>query len=120
MYGIFSDRLQSLPDTYLGIARAFNLFEIAVGRFILSPAGRYNNLKEALIDSNIIDPFFPLEFMEKHRMYQIGSCNTDLICVTGGAELFIKGEVLYVEEGYDIYNPQDKQIQPIAKDFEQF
>lgn len=53
-------------------------------------------------------------------MYQIGSYNTDLICVTAGTDQFTEGEILFVEEGYDIYNPQDNQIHPIAKDFEQF
>lgn len=53
-------------------------------------------------------------------MYQIGSCDTDILCVTEGTNQFHEGEVLYIKEGFDIYNPDDNQILLIAKDFEQF
>jgi hypothetical protein len=66
------------------------------------------------------DPFFPKAFMKKHQMYQVGSYNTDQICITKDTSQFREGEILFVEEGDDIYNPQDSQIHRLAKDFEQF
>jgi len=112
--------LKNIPETYLEIVRRYNLLGVSVGYFDCSPGDLYKNLVESLIDANCHDTFFPKEFMEKHRMYQIGSGNTDLVCVTAGTDQFKEGEILLVEEGYDIYNPQDDQIHPLAKDFEQF
>lgn len=109
-----------LPVSYINAASKFNLNGIIIGYFLVSPFS-YNpkGIVESLKEANG-DPFFPKEFMEKHRMYQVGSYNTDLICVTSGTDQFENGEILFVDEGFDIYNPEDSQIHPLAKDFEQF
>lgn len=117
---LITREIGTLPVSYLSFLENYNLNGVDIGYFGLSPlsynpGGIITNLKEANHD-----PFFPKEFMEKHRMYQIGSYNTDLVCVTAGTGQFKEGEILFVEEGYDIYNPQDDQIYPLAKDFEQF
>ncbi|MBP9829546.1 MAG: hypothetical protein KBD04_05895 [Proteobacteria bacterium] len=117
------DRLKlnivDLPESYLDVARRYNLLNVSVGMFSLWPGGRFKTLEDSVIDA-LNDSFFPKEFMEKHRMYQVGSYNTDLICVTVGTDQFANGEVLFVDEGFDIYNPEDSQVHHLAKDFEQF
>lgn len=111
--------IDDLPESYLKVARKYNLLRVSIGMFSLCPRERCKTLDESIIDS-LNDSFFPQEFMEKHKMYQVGFYNTDLICVTSGTDQFANGEVLFVEEGYDIYHPQDSQVHPLAKDFEQF
>lgn len=108
-----------LPESYLDVAKKYNLLGVCVGMFSLCPRERFETLEDSITDA-LNDSFFPKEFMEKYKMYQVGSYNTDLICVTLGTEHFANGEVLFVEEGFDIYNPQDSQVLPLAKDFEQF
>ena len=46
--------------------------------------------------------------------------NTHLLCLTNGTDKYKNGEILFIEEGLDIYRPQESQIHPLAKDFEQF
>ena len=111
--------IDDLPESYLEVARKYNLLRVSIGMFSLYPRERCETLDESIIDS-LNDPFFPKEFMEKYKMFQVGFYNTDLVCVTAGTEQFANGEVLFVEEGFDIYNPQDSQVLPLAKDFEQF
>lgn len=108
------------PLSYLRILESYKVNGVIISNFELSPYSFDDeDALEGLIKS-YNDPFFPKEFMEKHKMYQIGTYNTDLICITTGTDQFKEGEILFVEEGYDIYNPQDNQIHKIAKDFEQF
>ncbi len=114
------NRLSFLPKSYLNVIKKIDIAGSVISTFSLSLSSlRHENIIQQLLDARN-DPFFPKEFMEKHKMYQIGSYNTDLICVTAGTDQFTEGEILFVEEGYDIYNPQDNQIHPITKDFEQF
>lgn len=108
-----------LPSSYLELVKKYNFLEVCIGWFLVWPGGRFKTLEDSVIDA-LNDSFFPKEFMEKHKMYQVGFCNTDLICVTAGTNQFAKGEVLFVDEGFDIYNPQDSQVHSLAKDFEQF
>jgi len=109
------------PSSYVNVIEKYNVYFVDLSWFSLSPHPfGTKDLIDCLNRANCQDPFFPKEFMEKHRMYQIGSYNTDLVCVTAGTGQFKEGEILLVEEGYDIYNPQDDQIHPLAKDFEQF
>jgi len=109
------------PSSYVNVIEKYNVYFVDLSWFSLSPHPfGTKDLIDCLNRANCQDPFFPKEFMEKHRMYQIGSYNTDLVCVTAGTGQFKEGEILFVEEGYDIYNPQDDQIHPLAKDFEQF
>jgi hypothetical protein len=110
-----------LPTSYLEIINRYDINGTYLGYFSISPSSsRKTNLIDKLIDANLEDPFFPKDFMTRYNMYQIGSNNTDLICVTSGTKEFKEGEVLYVEEGQDIYAPQENQIHKLAKDFEQF
>ncbi len=98
----------------------YSFERVEVDGFYMSPYSfRSPDTVEGLLEA-YEDPFFPREFMDKHKMYQIGSYNTDILCVTEGTDQFPEGEILYIDEGYDIYNPQDSQIRRIAKDFEQF
>lgn len=119
-YFNIQNKFSDIPISYMNVLKQYNLNGVNIGGFNVSPFS-YNpdgilaSLKEANDET-----FFPKEFMEKHKMYQVGSCNTDLICITAGTEQFSNGEVLLVEEGYDIYNPKDSQIHLLAKDFEQF
>lgn len=109
-----------LPQTYIDILSSYSINTVEVDGFNLSPY--FNSTPDTVGDffEAYEDPFFPKEFMQKHKMYQIGSYNTDILCVTEGTEQFSEGEILYIDEGYDIYNPEDEQIHPLAKDFEQF
>jgi hypothetical protein len=115
-----NEQLYFLPNTYLNVIKNIDITGACIGYFNLSPS----SLKQEGIVQQILeakeDPFFPNEFIEKHRLHQVGFNNTDLIYVTSGTDQFKEGEVLFVEEGYDIYNPQDSQIHKIARDFEQF
>jgi len=114
------EKLPRLPQSYINIIESYSINGIEIGGLDLSPYGIGNvDIVAALLNA-YEDPFFPKEFMQKHKMYQIGSYNTDILCVTEGTENFEEGEILYVDEGYDIYNPEDSQIRRIAKDFEQF
>ena len=114
-------KISNIPDSYTNILRLINVYGVSIGLFnISSYCSRNTDIVDSLLVSNIEDPFFPKEFMEKHNMFQIGSYNTDQLCVTAGTAHFKEGEILFVEEGYDIYNPQDSQIHRLAKDFEQF
>jgi hypothetical protein len=125
--GSTTERLQllyevmiNMPLSYTNIISNYSVNGVAIDGFSLSPYSYKNkDTVEGLLEA-YEDPFFPKEFMEKHRMYQIGSYNTDILCVTAGTDQFKEGEILYIEEGYDIYNPEDSQIRKIAKDFEQF
>ena len=110
----------AIPASYIKILEKYSLNGVIIDDFELSPYSfKDTDTVEGLLNA-LSDPFFPKEFMERHHMYQVGSYDTDLLCVTSGTEQFTDGEVLFVEEGYDIYNPEDSQIHPIAKDFEQF
>lgn len=114
------NKISNIPRCYLHIINSHNINGIDVGGFNISPYGNGNkDTVEGLLEA-YEDPFFPKEFMQKHKMYQIGFYNTDILCVTEGTEKFSEGEILYIDEGYDIYNPEDEQIHPLAKDFEQF
>lgn len=112
--------LNFLSKTYISIIESINITRSVIGYFNLSPDTSSHDRIENKILFLKKKPFFPKEFMEKHRMYQIGSYNTDLICITSGTNQFHDGEILFVEEGQDIYNPQDSQIHPLAKNFEEF
>lgn len=114
------NRFLGIPSSYLEVLKKYNLNGVNIGGFNVSPfsynpQGMLENLKEANDE-----PFFPKEFMKKHRLYHVGSCETDLICVTAGTEQFGEGEVLLIEEGIDISNPKDSQIHLLGKNFEQF
>lgn len=112
--------IPSIPISYTKMIKGIDINGTILGIFSISPiSGRNKSIIEKLIIT-YEDPFFPKEFMQKHKMYQIGSYNTDILCVTEGTDQFHEGEILYIDEGYDIYNPEDDQIHPIAKDFEQF
>ncbi len=112
--------IPSLAKSYLEVIKKYDMNGIELGYFTLSPSSaKRESLVDKLIQINE-DPFFPQEFMKRHKMYQIGSNNTDLVCVTSGTDNFLKGEILYIVEGQDIYNPEDDQIYRLAKDFEQF
>lgn len=125
--GVSNDSIEKLRRNnifihqgYLDIIKEYQLNGVILFCFEFSPSSfRDDNTVEGIITS-LTNPFFPKDFMEKHRMYQIGSYNTDLICITSGTDQFHDGEILFVEEGKDIYNPQDSQIHPLAKDFEEF
>ncbi len=109
-----------LPLSYVNIIQSFEFNGIDIDVFDLSPYGKPGvDIIQSLLEA-YEDPFFPKAFMSKHKMYQIGSYNTDILCITEGTDQFEEGEILYIDEGYDIYNPEDSQIHPIAKDFEQF
>lgn len=116
---LLKEKCPYIPETYTDIIKKYNFLGVSLGYFNLSPGVLYNNLTEAIIEAQE-DPFFSKEFMDRYKIYQIGFNNTDLIYVTHGTKKFSEGEILFVEEGEDIYNPQDSQIHPIAKDFEQF
>ena len=58
--------------------------------------------------------------MQLHKLYQIGFYNTDIICITEGIENYLPGEILFIDEGDDIFDPQDEQIHPLAPNFEIF
>ena len=118
--GKLNGPLSALPQTYCNVIKKLDITGVLLGGFCLSPYSLKKEKIEEQLRKAFDGPFFPKEFMDKHRMYQVGSCNTDLICVTAGTEKFTNGEVLLVEEGLDIYNPQDSQIHLLAKDFEQF
>ncbi|WP_010299802.1 hypothetical protein [Candidatus Odyssella thessalonicensis] len=112
--------LPQIPESYTDIIKLYSINGLEIAGFNVSPYFNTNpDVVEDLIEA-YEDPFFPKEFMQKHKMYQIGSWNTDILCITEGTDQFGEGEILYVEEGYDIYNPEDSQIHPLAKDFEQF
>lgn len=114
------EKLPKLPRGYVNLLSMYSFNGIMVDEFELSPYSfRDLDVVDGLLKS-IDDPFFPKEFMERHGLYQIGSYNTDLICVSSGTDQFSEGEVLYIEEGDDIYDPQDSQIHALAKDFEEF
>lgn len=114
-------KISNIPDSYTNVLRLINVYGVSIGLFnISSYCSRNTDIVDSLLVSNIEDPFFPKKFMEKHNMIQIGSYNTDLLCLTKGTAHFKEGEILFVEEGYDIYNPQDSQIHRLSKDFEQF
>lgn len=117
---LLKDKLPGIPKSYIKIITDYYINGIEVHGFDISPY--FNNTPDIVADllEAYEDPFFPKEFMQKHKMYQIGSYNTDILCVTEGTDQFSEGEILYIDEGYDIYNPEDSQIRPIAKDFEQF
>lgn len=117
---LLRNTLPELPDSYIKWLPRVNLNGICIGYFITSPfsANRIDTVESVLEAHN--DLFFPKEFMEKHRLYQVGAYNTDLICISAGTDKFKEGEVLFVEEGYDIYNPEESQVHKLAKDFEQF
>jgi hypothetical protein len=117
---LLKKKIPNIPKSYTDVLSKYSLKGIEIDGFSLSPY-RFDNIDtvEGLIDA-YEDPFFPKEFMEKHRLYQIGSYNTDILCVTAGTDWFKEGEILYIDEGYDIYNPEDSQIRKIARDFEQF
>jgi hypothetical protein len=113
-------KIPSLPQSYLDLLKMYSIAGIEINGFSISPCSFDNvDIVEGIIQA-YEDPFFPKDFMEKHKMYQIGSHNTDQICITAGTDEFKKGEILFVEEGYDIYNPQDSQIRHLAQDFEEF
>ncbi len=117
---LLSENLRKIPESYLHIITLFTLNGVIIADFELSPYSFKNiDTVEGLLAASE-DPFFPKEFMQKHKMYQIGSWNTDILCVTEGTDQFDEGEILVVEEGDDIYNPEDSQIHCLAKDFEQF
>lgn len=112
--------LPDIPESYTKWLTKVNLNGICIGYFLISPFSKHPiDIVESFLES-YYDPFFPKEFMEKHRLYQIGAYNTNLIYVSAGTKKFKEGEILFIEEGYDIYNPEDNQIHKIAKDFEQF
>ena len=114
------DKIPYLPRPYVDFIKKYSISGVEIDLFSISPCD-FNSIDmvEGIIQAQE-DPFFPKDFMEKHKMYQIGSYNTDQICITAGTAQFKAGEILFVEEGYDIYNPQDSQIHQLAKDFEQF
>lgn len=114
------ENISNLPKSYMDLLPLYSFNGVVINDFELSPYSfQDSDIVEGLLKS-IEDPFFPKEFMEKHNMHQIGSYNTDIICITSGTDQFKEGEILYVDEGDDIYNPQDSQIHVLAKDFEQF
>jgi hypothetical protein len=113
-------KLPSLPESYTRWLTKLNLNGICIGYFCLSPFSKNpKDIVESILEASE-DTFFPKEFMEKHNMYRIGFYNTDLICVAAGSDKYKEGEILFVEEGNNIYNPQDNQIHKLAKNFEQF
>jgi hypothetical protein len=114
------ESIPELPQSYINILGLYWVNNIVIDSFDISVRSYDNdNPVDGILDAHQ-DPFFPKEFMAKHNMYQIGSYETDLICITSGTNTFHHGEILYVDEGFDIYDPQDEQIHPLAKDFEEF
>lgn len=116
---LLKKQIPELPASYTKWLEKLNLNGVSIGWFNLTPSSKHpidavENVLEAYEET-----FFPREFMEKHHMYQIGSNDVDMVCVTAGTDKFKNGEILFVEEG-DPYEPEDSQIYPLAEDFEQF
>ncbi len=112
-------KLPDLPESYTRFLERLNLNGVDIGWFGLTPSSNHPvDAVENVLEAQV-DPFFPKEFMQKHRMYYIGYNDTDLVCVTAGTDKFKNGEILYVEEG-DPFEPKDSQIHPLAENFEQF
>ena len=111
--------LFDIPNSYTNVLKSYLIDHVSIDGFEISESSANSDSIDGLLKAHK-DPFFPKEFMGRHKLYQIGSYNTDLLCVTSGTNQFHEGEILYIDEGYDIYNPQDSQIRRIAKDFEQF
>lgn len=114
------ENIINFPQLYLDIISQYSFEKVEIDGFYMSPYSFKSSDTIAGLLEAYEDPFFPKEFMRKHKMYQIGSYNTDILCVTEGTDQFRAGEILYIDEGYNIYNPEDSQIHPIAKNFEQF
>lgn len=113
-------QIPEFPKSYTDLLPLYSFNGVIISDFELSPYSfRDLDVVDGLLKT-LEDSFFPKEFMEKHRMYKVGSYDNDLICVSSGTNQFKEGEILFVEEGDDIYNPQDSQIHKLAKDFEQF
>ena len=110
----------NLPSSYLNVVENLDINGKIIDYFSISPSAKLQDNFVDKIIKNYEDPFFPKEFMNKHNMYQIGSYNTDLVCITNETDQYQEGEILFVLEGHDIYNPQDDQIKRLAKDYEQF
>lgn len=114
------DLLPLIPQSYIDVIKKYSICGIRIYLFSISPCS-FNSIDivEGIIKASE-DPFFPQEFMDKHHMLEIGSYSTDLICLTQDTPHSKGGEILFVDEGHDIFNPQDSQIYLLAKNFEQF
>jgi hypothetical protein len=112
--------IQGIPSSYLSSIQGINVNCVDIGYFGLYPFSRSPQpLVYKLIEA-FKDPFFPKSFMLRHKIYQIGSKDTDLLCVSEGTENFKPGEILWILEGDNICNPQDSQIHKLAENFYQF
>lgn len=109
-----------LPSSYINTINSFDINGVVVAGFSISPSSGKQITLEKKLESAILDPFFPKEFMQLHKLYQIGFYNTDIICITEGIENYLPGEILFIDEGDDIFDPQDEQIHPLAPNFEIF
>lgn len=121
------DHLHGLPYSYLKIISEYDLYEKFIYYFFLSPEALFSTVEtfdmvETLVNCNTVEPFLPKDFLDKKGLFWIGSDACDhMIYVAKGSYEFEEGEVVLIEQILeDEDNPAPEDIQPLAKDFEQF
>lgn len=113
----------NMPESYLDIITKYNVAGVSVGYFELSPTSGEKDIIKDLITTNADeDVYFPVEFMRRNKMYYIASASFDaeVICIGAKGSKWGEGEILLLDFHRTMYNPQDEEIHPIAKNFEQF
>ena len=121
------DNLHGLPYSYLKIISEYNLYEKFICDFFLSPKALFSTVEtsdmvETLIDCNTVESFLPEDFLNKKGLFWIGSDTCDhMIYVAKGSYDFEEGEIVLINQILeDNDNPAPEDIEPLAKDFEQF
>ncbi|CAO5682710.1 MAG: hypothetical protein HEEMFOPI_01760 [Holosporales bacterium] len=117
--------LPFLPKSYTNCLTAYNIFQVCIGYFSISPINYdVDNIVDSLIMAQ--DPehsFLPRSILDPLDLYWIGNNNNDTIYVAGkNSPKYQEGEIVDInefildaeEKDYDDY------MMPMAKDFEQF
>lgn len=116
--------LPGLPESYIACLQGYNIFDVAVGYFDLTPvSGGATNIVDSLVKAQSEEEsFLPRAILDPLGLYWIGNNNNDTIYVAGKNSPYEEGEIVAIHEF--IFDAQEKDYENyrllLAKDFEQF
>lgn len=115
--------LNKFPSIYSRVANSWNLLDIQVGYFAVSPIGYgVSTIAECLIRAQTTESFIPRSTLDKYDFYWVGSSGDFTFYVAGKDSCFPEDEVWAIDERIlqDLEGGDLEYMYPLAPNFELF